>query len=198
MLAYLLLMQPHVVGKAMVLDFTATRVVCWNTLNAALGSSLKGSASAFRMPHMQVFDDAMKAKAEMALGLATAQFEELHEAADFLARTQIAASADQTAEEKVVEFFDNVVSFDRAKAEREEREEKRIVGKFRHAFEHGPGANLKSAKGTWWGAVNAVTYVVDHHNGMTDETRVKSAWTGEGRLLKQKALDTALEFARAA
>jgi len=191
MLPYLLLMQPHAVGHAMIFDFTGVRVVCRNTLNAALGSHLLGSAKAFRMPHLQVFDDDMKARAEIALGLAIDQFDHLHQAADMLARTKIN-------KDDLGLYFDNVVKFNRSEAEAEDKPEPRVLEKYRYAFEEGPGSKLVSAAGTYWGALNAVTYVVDHHSARTDDTRLKGAWIGDGSKTKRRALNIAVEMARAA
>ena len=53
--SHLLFMSPHRFGNAAVMQYTATRVVCWNTLNAALGSGLKGDNTAVRIPHTLEF-----------------------------------------------------------------------------------------------------------------------------------------------
>jgi phage/plasmid-like protein (TIGR03299 family) len=81
---YVLLCSPHVLGKAMLLQCTPIRVVCWNTLCMALGSSLKGKGNAFRMPHTTEFSDAVKADAELALKLVTEQMVEFKDAATLL------------------------------------------------------------------------------------------------------------------
>jgi phage/plasmid-like protein (TIGR03299 family) len=188
-LAYLLLMQPHVPGHALTAQTTATRVVCWNTLNIALGKGLRGGANAFRMNHLQKFDAAMQKRAEEALGMSIEQIGEFKAAAQVLSKAKIAN------DNELIEYFDNVISFDRAKAEAEGREEPRVIGKLQQAFESGPGAKMGTAKGTYWGAVNAVTYIVDHQTGRSRDTALKSAWVagGSGALLKQRALSVALE-----
>ena len=61
------------------------------------------------------------------------------------------------------------------------------------ALEHSPGANLKSAKGTWWGALNAVTYVEDHlRESQTAGNALHSAWFGAAANRKSKALELAI------
>src|SRR6266702_3438551 len=64
---YLLLSQPHQFGFSMTAALTTVRVVCWNTINAALGAKLDGSggttSAAFRMVHSRAFDDTVKAEA---------------------------------------------------------------------------------------------------------------------------------------
>ena len=67
------------------------------------------------------------------------------------------------------------------------------------AIETSPGAGLKSARGTWWGALNGVTYVVDHQGrGNSRDNTLHSAWFGSGANRKTKALQKAVEYARAA
>jgi len=132
----------------------------------------------------------MKAKAEIALGLATNQFEHLHEAAELLSKIRIPGRVELDF------YFDKVVGFDRVKEGNDN--EPRIMNRLRYAYDAGPGSNKVSASGTYWGALNAVTYVVDHHSGRMDDSRLKGAWLGNGANLKRKALNTAIELAQAA
>ena len=64
------------------------------------------------------------------------------------------------------------------------------------ALERAPGALLKSSAGTWWGALNAVTYVEDHMRG--GENKVYNSLIGDGSKRKEKAYRMALEYAEAA
>lgn len=66
------------------------------------------------------------------------------------------------------------------------------------AYKKGPGAELASAKGTAWGAVNAVTYYVDHIVGRAVDTRLNKAWFGANARLKTKALSLAMKAAKIA
>ena len=59
-----------------------------------------------------------------------------------------------------------------------------------------PGAEF--ARGSWWQAFNAVTYLVDHEIGKSADSCLTSAWFGPNRNVKLKALETAVEFAEAA
>ena len=59
-----------------------------------------------------------------------------------------------------------------------------------------PGAEF--ARGSWWQAFNAVTYLVDHEIGKSADSRLSSAWFGPNKNLKLKALESAVEFAEAA
>lgn len=191
---YLLLSNPHVHGKAMLFLYTAIRVVCWNTLTWALGEGLKKKGTAFRMPHSIEFDDDVKKQAEIALGLATTQAGVLKDAATVLGKKKAKADA-------VEEFFCEVLEFDpkqavKKKSKEDEVKEPRMLPKFRAALTHSPGHDLISAAGTWWGAVNAVTYVIDHEVGRDNSTALKSAWLGSKSRLKARAFDLALARAK--
>ena len=72
---YLLIHQPHVVGKSMTIKLTPIRVVCNNTLTFALGE--KGTAS-FRMPHVKEFGVDVMEAAEEALGLSAQKLSLIH------------------------------------------------------------------------------------------------------------------------
>jgi hypothetical protein len=55
----------------------------------------------------------------------------------------------------------------------------------------GKGSTLKSANGTAWGLVNAVTEFVDHHRGRSNDVRIDRAWFGDGLKTKELATDLA-------
>jgi phage/plasmid-like protein (TIGR03299 family) len=191
--SYLLLMSPHVHGKALIKQFTPIRVVCWNTLNFALGERLRGNDSAFRMTHAQKYDEQTKSQAEQALGLVVAQSKEFQEASALLAKKRVK-------EDKVESYFCEVLQWDPKKAEKKDGEESertpRMLPKFRAALTHAPGAQLPSALGTMWGALNAVTHVVDHETGHGDRsTALKNAWLGHTAGIKRRAFDLAVKVA---
>ena len=67
------------------------------------------------------------------------------------------------------------------------------------SIDQSPGATLKAAKGTWWGALNGVTYIEDHQRrGTAAGNALHSAWFGAGANRKAKALSKAIEYASAA
>jgi hypothetical protein len=68
----------------------------------------------------------------------------------------------------------------------------------REAIETSHGSKLESAKGTWWGALNGLTYVMDHQKkSSSQDNRLTSAWFGNSAITKRKALTKALEYAKA-
>ena len=54
-------------------------------------------------------------------------------------------------------------------------------------YQHAPGQQLDTARGTLWGAVNAVSYYVDHVRSGGPGDRLDSAWFGAGGAPKDKA-----------
>lgn len=198
---FLLLSQPHVLGKAMVIQFTPIRVVCWNTLCFALGSNLKGKgANTFRMRHSVEFNDSVKKQAEVALGLASEQMDVFKACATMLTKKKAKP-------EKVEEFFCEVLQFDpkdlekvkkNAKGNDAATREPQMLPKFRDALEFSPGANLATAKGTWWGALNAVTRVIDHEIGRDRSAALRTAWMGNKANVKRTAVDLAVQYANKA
>lgn len=188
---YLLLLSPHLFGKALILLLTPIRVVCWNTLQLSLG---RAGDSRFSMPHSMEFNEEARKAAEMALGLSQQQMDEFEDAARLLAK--------KMAKPKAVElYFNEVLEFDPTEAVKLKdggiREPKMLVG-FRDALVSAPGHDLKTAEGTWWGALNAVTATVDHATGRVRDTALATAWAGYTSVIKRRAFDLAIERARRA
>lgn len=193
---FLLLSQPHVHGKALLMQTTAVRVVCWNTLTFAIGADLRGKGgNAFRMPHSTKFDDSVKLQAEESLGLAKGQMEDFKQAAQLLAKKKIKDT-------QVEEYFLDVLKYPGKKikldADGNEKEGRKpmLLPKFQDALMHAPGATMPTAQGTLWGALNAVTYVIDHEDGKERSTALRNAWLGHKAKIKRHALDVALDRAK--
>jgi phage/plasmid-like protein (TIGR03299 family) len=213
---YLLLCNPHRQGEAFTIKFTPVRVVCHNTITMALN----GGGATFRMSHANRFDAAMQEQAKTALGLATKRLREFEEKATMLSTTRVCGQSQLVeyvsvlsgsmvveaaiAEAEATSLVDAMV------AESEGREKVREARATRpedfnragkmilDAILESPGADLPSTRGTWWGAVNGVTYAVDHLMGRTDDTRLTNAWFGPRAALKQQAVELAVQYASAA
>ena len=200
---YLLIDQPHIVGRSMTIKLTPIRVVCNNTLTMALRQD--GTAS-FRMPHVREFGDEVIEAAEEALGLSAEQMTKFKEAATLLSNKKAKHS-------EVLDYVGEIyqpIMIAEYRNEQRLREEGKAIGiqeplkdklnKFPSlvvdAMERSPGANLKSAKGTWWGALNAVTYVEDHlRESQNEGNALHSSWFGAAANRKSKALELALKRA---
>ena len=190
-IGYLLFHNAHIWGKSNTIRNTATRVVCNNTLTAALSSNNNGT---FRMPHIRAFDEEVQNAAEQAITIANEQNTRFKEAATFLASKKAEA---QKVQEFIAKLYQpKLVSSNTPLIDNFTRTSMNTWD----AITFAPGAELQSAKGTWWGAYNGVTYQEDHMRFFhTDETNViGSALLGNGARRKEKALDLAVEYAQAA
>lgn len=181
--SYLLLANPHQQGKAQIFKFTNIRVVCNNTLTASLNTDAQ---SAIRRAHRGVFDEAARENAKRALGIAREQSEEFAEFAlklskrkmDTLAQAQLIAAAWGETEVAEMDTLELIT-----------KEAGKGVSMAIQALTMAPGALLPSAKGTAWGALNAVTFTTDHLIRKTNDSRVFNAWFGKSEKVKLKAME---------
>jgi phage/plasmid-like protein (TIGR03299 family) len=181
---YLLLSTSYDGSLATTGRFTTVRVVCNNTLTAAHGAA-KAEVS---VPHSTLFNmDAAKIK--LGVGDSYKVFAE-----------QAQAMAEKGASTRqAIDYFLAVYHDMTAEAIGNAQAQKttdKTIARLAAYFTNGPGAELRSAKGTVWGLLNAVTFDVDHSAGArTDDSRLASAWYGAGDRLKNKARELALKLA---
>lgn len=194
------LVQPHVHAYGVMMLATPVRFACFNALPRLISAAKMGkSGRIFSMSHSRVFTPAMRDAAATALGAVSENIAAFRKEAE----TLISAKADEHA---VKAYFDNVVNFDReaatkaAAAANKTMREPRVIAKLQEALEKSPGAELNTAKGTFWGALNAVTYTMDHMMGRekdSAETAFGSSLIGDRSMIKRRALSLALEMAAA-
>lgn len=191
---YLLFHVSHIWGKGNQIRLTPIRVVCNNTLTMSLRSAHSGKYS---MSHLTDFDINVQENAELALGLADTQLKEFKESAEFL-------SSKRAKHEDVVDFFAELYQPKlKETADSSQPLETFFTPTAKRAMDSltfAPGATLQGSKGTWWGALNAVTYAEDHlrrSNGDASNA-LASSFIGSGSNLKSKALNLALDYAKAA
>jgi phage/plasmid-like protein (TIGR03299 family) len=185
-LPYLFLATSYDGTMATTGKFTTVRVVCQNTLAMAD----RGTGAAVRVPHSTKFNaDAVKAE----LGLVETR------AADFEAHAREMSKL-QLAPGDAVEFFAEIFGRDAGDRSTEPVDLETLpkprqarIEAAANAWIEGPGANLPGARGTLWGAVNAVTFLVDHEERprTTQESRFNSAQFGPGAGMKGEAWDLA-------
>lgn len=188
----LLIVTPYQVGRPTVIKHVNERVVCWNTMSAALAED----GGEFRVPHTLAFDADVHELAEEALGLSQARLAEFKAAAEQLAQVRVTG-------EQADDYFRTV--FKLAPADLEVRKladdadaagaGSRVLVKLHEALETGPGAKLPGTLGTAWGALNAVTFVSDHQLGRDKEKTLRDNWLGYRGQTKRRALDEALKLA---
>tara|TARA_Y100000992_G_scaffold276460_1_gene220664 strand:- start:681 stop:1625 length:945 start_codon:yes stop_codon:yes gene_type:complete len=177
--SYILLVNPHIRGKAIEARSTPIRVVCRNTMNFALSTT---SSRRITVNHNQQWDEDY---VKTMLGLAKESTALYAEKASFLARKFY---NDAT----IDDFFADVFPH----SDKESEEFSKNALRAHEVLSEQPGADL--ASGTWWNAFNAVTYMTDHEMGRNVDTRLNSAWFGQNRNRKELALQKAVEYAEAA
>lgn len=180
---YLLLTNSHDGSFPIVGFFTPIRVVCANTLGAALRASR--SDESIRVYHTVNAEQRLKLAGEL-LGKAGVFFDETKSKFQWLAKAQL-GSRDLTRYLTGVVTGDPSVSFDQASTRSQN-----VVTEIRNLHDGGLGSEIRGVRGSLWGAYNAVTEYVDHHR--TKES-VDYMAEGSGAKLKARALEFATEFA---
>ena len=220
LLPYLLLAWGHDGKSGVLTALTITRVVCWNTLQAAgfkEGNPLTGQHSADRISVAHTGDVKKKvAQAAQSVALARASFTKSVAVYKAMADKQIDV---QGVKDFARQVFDadyvkaiNLIPKLKAKVQEadefatrkmseaiksledmvQEREAKPSLMERQiiESFESGPGHDLAGT--TVYGAINAATDYIDHHRSNGDEASLKSSWFGAGANLRKDAFDAAL------
>lgn len=185
---YLLLATSYDGTMATQARFTSVRVVCNNTLSLA---SAAGRADV-TVPHNTTFD-ADKVKLDLQVGK---PWEEFQQQAQAMQNRLV--SRDETVKLFLQAYYglgttEEIKAFqaDETKAKAGEK----LMGRLTTALFESPGAQLASARGTLWGALNAVTHDVDFSlPSRSSDTRLSKAWFGAGESIKQRAFDAALKL----
>lgn len=183
--SYLLFSNPHQYGKSLNVRFTPIRVVCNNTLTLSLDMNAKNEV---RLNHRTKFDPSM---VKEQLGIAHEKFEIYRDMARFLSNKRAKKS-------DLIQYFNNVFPVANApKREVKGYDELSRTAKMAYdVLETQPGAQY--AEGSWWQALNAVTFTTDHLLGRSNDARMASAWFGSNKTKKVNALNQAVEMAEVA
>ena len=209
---YALLAMGHDGGMAVHILPTTTRVVCQNTLNLALSAD---GHKALVVRHVQTLKSKMKL-ARHHLGVVVERAHEFEHQAQALDRvslkeTQVkdyfeqffptrekpdftdgAALLDSIvkAKQQGSEVVSNLLAGHFAETERIAKNNAKILEQVLANHEADP------ARGTAWGAYNAVSQYADHQKKyQSADSRLNSVWFGAGNELKQQAFTAALAMA---
>ena len=179
---YLLLGTSYDGTMATVAKFTAIRVVCNNTITAAVGgygeADLGYLKSAVRVLHSERFNpEAVR----LQLGIVANAWESfLVQSRQLADRPMAAEAADDFVAELLKPYHTSKLPIN------ETRAYKRILALFNGGA---IGSELPGVAGTKWAMLNAVTELVDHERGRSNNTRIESAWFGAGAALKARAAE---------
>src|SRR5262245_31470634 len=179
---FVLLSNSHDGTTSVRVGFTPVRVVCANTL--ALAHADRAGGKLIRVRHTRRLADNLDA---------------LREVID-LADQEFTATAEQyrRLREKGVNQNDlarYVREVFRIEGATPNGQQRRILESCFRLFEEGRGADLPGARGTLWGAYNAVTEYLGYERGRGQDTRLASLWFGDSARTNQRALETALAMA---
>ena len=173
----------HKYGFSTDVRFTPIRVVCNNTLTLSLSSAVERMA---RITHRKQFE---ASEVKSMLGIATDKLAKYKEMAQFL-------GSKRAKDESIIEYFERVFPFTGANSEETTKVMSRNAKLALDIMDTQPGAEY--AAGSWWQPFNAVTFMTDHLMGRSQDSRLSSAWYGQNKNLKTKALELAIEYAEAA
>lgn len=171
---------------------TAVRVVCNNTVTAA--GAYGGRNASFVLPHRSAFD-AQAAIAAMDLQALKDAFGAFTVSAQTLAKCRVTSH-------NLAPVMHTILEPDEQKLEKQRNGDARMPTGFDRVMDlfngAAQGADLPSARGTLWGALNAVTQYVDHESrAKSADTRFMSSQLGDGDVLKTRAQNALLHMATA-
>ena len=183
---YLLLGTSYDGTMATIAKFTAIRVVCNNTITPAVNSTSdeldKGYLkSAVRVLHSERFDaDAVR----LQLGIVANQFERFMIESRKLAHVDMSfTDADLFVKELLKPYHTGKLDITDTKAY------KRVIELFEGRTIGAEVLHDAGISRSRWSMLNAVTQLVDHERGRSDNTRLESAWFGTGSAIKNRALE---------
>lgn len=214
MKGYMLMVTSHDGSLRTICQATDIRGVCWNTISAIISDR----SNQFMMKHSSKWTNARADEARKIMGMATVQIQQNHEIFEMLAKVKIddkgreeyivrllggeslldQVSANTTHDHAVMgkSLLDDIMQTETTVKEGNATDSLGRLGKaILEAIVTSPGSELVTAKNTLWGAVNGVTYHVDHERGRSQDTRLAGAWFGNGDRLKRDAVKVACEIA---
>lgn len=188
---YLLLSTSHDGSRSIEIMFTPIRVVCNNTLNAALSSS----QSRIKIRHTSRAMDKLK-EAHRIMGITNERSQFMKELYPKLANVRMD-------DREVKQYINNVFLnseelnilansgfYDVNRVDEISTRKANIIDDVYKAYFVGPGQQLDSAKGTAWGAYNAVTcYFTNIKKESSPSKAMKSNFYGANYESMQKAMN---------
>jgi len=186
---YLLLSNRHDGQGSVNIKFTPVRVVCQNTLSAAIG----GQGRSFCVRHDGQLHDRLD-EARALIGMIHDTYRELAAAFEALRSHRL----DRKGVDKYLEEVFPTPAKDAPPAAFARVARDRSAAKY--LGEYGRGNDAPDVEGTLWAAYNGVTDYIDHRktNRIVNdfhESRLKYVWFGHGASTKQRALVAALKRA---
>lgn len=193
---YLLLANSHDGGMAIHVGFNPIRVVCENTLMAAL-SKAPGQS----IIHRGNLATELKTATE-AIGLASKYYGELGQIFHVFAAKPVTQSGIDNYLNAVFPVPNIPDNFEDSRVQKwlmMYEANQRVHSAVEQLHERGTGADQPGIRGTLWGIYNAVTEWADHtaiSNKSNPNAQLKSMWFGDRAAIKANAFQQALVMSR--
>jgi phage/plasmid-like protein (TIGR03299 family) len=163
-------------------QFTSVRVVCNNTLSIAT----KENNGKIKVPHNRVWKPE---EVKVQLGFIDNGWNQFADNLGLLSDRVV--PRDKAIEYLITLFGDINIPVD--------QQSPAVSNKCAEAWAlftgQGKGSTYASSDGTWFGLMNSITEMMDHHTGhRTVDTKLNSSWYGAGNAFKTKAFELALEM----
>jgi phage/plasmid-like protein (TIGR03299 family) len=184
---YILLTNRHDGMASAQVGFTPIRVVCANTLAAAIGAT---DSALLRVRHTKKIELALENIQEM-VNTANQQFEASGERFKAMVRMGV-KEADLKKYVHLV-FYPNVT--EQEITERQQTRLHAITEDIRRLFETGFGADIKGVGGTMWGLYNGVTQYLSYEAKDNADKRFDSLWFGQSKDINARAMSVATTMA---
>ena len=188
---YIVLTNSHDGSSSIIAGLTTIRVVCNNTLQAAL----KGLSNKVSIKHTMGAKERL-AEAYKVMGIASVYMKEVEGVFNQMAKTTIS-------DEQLKSYIQNVMKPEYKILHETTEEEEKLSTRFKNqvdsiyefALSH-PTQNTNAARGTLWGAYNSISgyynYIAKFKN---EEDKFKSQFFGLGNTKINKAFSLATELA---
>lgn len=176
---YLLLAHGHDGSLAVDIRFTTIRVVCANTLGAAV-SQARGSKGIY-LKHTKSLPEGLRA-AQRTLDFARQTWAVSAEAFRAMAKSPMSGAEFVTF---CKELF--AIPVDTEEADMATRTKNQIE-RLEHKFGMGTGLTHHT-RGTKWAAYNAITEWLDYNRSRSQETALESTWYGPSAAMRGKAME---------
>lgn len=171
---YMLFSNPHKFGKSIDVRMTSVRVCCANTLSMSLNEK---SNQVAKVSHRMVFN---KEEVKRTMGIVDHKNTQYSDALNFLTTKSYTKD---TCEEFMQKIFPGNTKNDLS------RNANAVLG----IIDTQPGGEL--FPGTWYNALQAVTFFNSHAASRSDDTRLYNQWFGSTQKQNITALNLALEMA---
>lgn len=180
---YLLLANSHDGTSTVQIMFTPIRVVCQNTLNAAIGTA--GNIAKLR--HTQSIGMKVNDVRE-SLGIISGYYQEFETLSQRMTKIQMNKKS-------LNDFYQKIGIVTKDEDDKMSTRAQNILDEVSYLFEHGKGNDMQGVKGTLWAAYNSVTEYADYVRvTRKEENRAKSLLYGSAAQLKQRAWDRAVSI----